>query len=236
MIDDIRDVVRRAHRQGKIISGPRDSGADEEQPQLTTLHLLSDLLNSDIVVFDDRALNKEPFAADRKGHRARTATTLDVIEELSARGLLSEDERRALRYRLRVAGAMLMPADATEIWAAALRNVQNELAEFRALRDSIALARMAQMPRFPGEIPWFASIHTALKDALLQVWMQEPDGPRAAALSDAILDLRPNAEDWVDKLGRACTSGLDREGFTRDGREPRATHGPGTGANPTSLS
>ena len=62
-------------------------------------------------------------------------TTLDILEELLARRALTQDQYRALRYRLRMAGAMLVPADASELATAAKRNRQNEAPEFRAIRD-----------------------------------------------------------------------------------------------------
>jgi hypothetical protein len=106
-IDDIRHAVRKAYAAGKVVFGPRRAQANEEQegPDAPTFHLLSDLMKADVVVFDDRALNKEPFATDQRHHRARTASSLDVIEELNARLVISDAERRAYRHRLRLAGA-----------------------------------------------------------------------------------------------------------------------------------
>src|SRR5208282_5446030 len=77
----------------------------------STLNLLTHLSGADAAVLDDRALNKQPFAMDTSGHRAQTVSTLDIIEELTSRGVVNEGERRSLRYRLRIGGAMLIPAD-----------------------------------------------------------------------------------------------------------------------------
>jgi len=198
-IDEICDAIRNANEAGKITFGPHKSRAngDESHLESASLNLLADLRKFEIVVFDDRAINKELFAADRTNHRARIVTSLDVIEDLLSRGLLTENERRALRHRLRLAGAVLVPADAEEIVAAALRNRQNESPEFRAIRESFDIARIAEIPRFPGEISWFASISVAVKSATMAVWTRERDTVRAARLADTILDLRPKPEDWV---------------------------------------
>lgn len=70
IIDDIRNLIRSANASGKIQFGPRRNERgkrDDETP--STLHLLSDLTTVDAVVCDDRALNKENFAADVKGKR-----------------------------------------------------------------------------------------------------------------------------------------------------------------------
>lgn len=198
VIDEIRDAVREGAAVGRVIFGPRTSrGEDEEGLESSSMHLLANLCGADIVVFDDRAMNKEFFAADRQNHRARLVTSLDVIEDLLARGVVTENERRALRHRLRLAGAVVMRTDAQEIVAAALRNRQNESPEFRAIRESIGVARIAEVPRFPAEILWFATLSTAVKAAIMEVWTREPDLARAAMLADAILDLGPNPEDWI---------------------------------------
>jgi hypothetical protein len=116
---------------------------------------------------------------------------------LKRRNVISDDDRRALRHRLRVAGAGLVPIDTEEIVAAALRSTSADSAELRAIRDSILLARVAALPRFPSEIPWFATATLTIKNAILAVWTREADHARAAILASAIRDLQANAEDWV---------------------------------------
>jgi hypothetical protein len=56
---------------------------------------------------------------------------------------------------------------------------------------------MAEIPLFPSEIPWFMTITSALKTALVEIWKEEPDPKRAAAMADAIYSLYPNPEDWI---------------------------------------
>jgi tetratricopeptide (TPR) repeat protein len=199
-IDDIRSAVHNAYESGRLLFGPQrkySSEEDEAGPPSSTLNLLSDLMEADVAVIDDRAINKDPFVVDSKGHRAPLANSLDLIEDLAGRGVLSEIERRMLRHRLRVAGAVLVPIQADEVVAAALRSKESESAEFRAIRESIGLARIAEVPRFPAEIRWFASVSMAIQHALIQLWNREPDHERAALIADSILDLRPEPEDWI---------------------------------------
>jgi hypothetical protein len=204
VIDQIRSPILKAYVADKIIFGPRGSQADESvhTSNMSTLHLLGDLLGSDTVVFDDRALNKEPFVSDRSGRRARIVTSLDIIEELHARGHLSAVERRMYRHRLRIGGSCLIPLDAGEIKSAAQRNGQQLSPEFRAIRDSIDLPRMAEIPLFPAEIPWFMTITSAARTALVEIWNAESDAQKAAAMADSVYSIYPNPEDWV-----ACWKG-----------------------------
>lgn len=210
IIDDIRGAIQKAYAAGKIIFGPRGLQADQSvhTSNLSTLHLLGNLLGSDVAVFDDRALNKEPFATDHAGHRARIVTSLDIIEELHARGLLPATERRKCRHRLRVAGACLVPLDSGEVESAAQRNGQHFSPEFRAIRDSIDLPCMAEIPVFPAEIPWFMTINSAIKTALIEIWEEEKDSQKATATADAVYSIYPTPEDWV-----ACWKGQPPPGW-----------------------
>jgi hypothetical protein len=158
-------------------------------------------MQADAAVFDDRGLNKEPFVVDSGGYRTQIVSSLDVVEELTARGLLTLEDRRSLRHRLRLAGAGLVPVDADEIVFAAERSRDVESADLKAIRESILLARRADACRFPAEIPWFAQSLHAVKNAIIQIWLTEADHKRAAALASAILELRLRPEDWVERWG-----------------------------------
>jgi hypothetical protein len=199
IIDEIREAVRKAYSEGRVIFGPRWSQADNEMEGAAapTLNLLADFLGSDVVVFDDRALNKEPFGADNGQQQARIVTSLDIFEELHARQLLTEGEKRAARHRLRIGGACLVPVTVDEIKLAAARNGQSESPEFRAIRDTVDLARVGEVPRFPAEIPWLLSITGGTKTALVDIWKDEPDAKRAAAIADDIRSLYPDVRNWV---------------------------------------
>src|SRR6185437_6002304 len=149
-IGTIREELSAAFKENRLLFGPRRGKVESDEfDELSTLNLLANMMSAEVVVIDDRALNREPFAIDRAQHRARVASTLDLLEELKIRGVISEVERIAARHRLRIAGAALMPLDAEEIRVAAQRSQAVESAELRAIGESVALARMRNMPRFP---------------------------------------------------------------------------------------
>ena len=201
VIDDTRNAIREANASGKITFGPRrpDDEESTEDDTPSTLNLLSDLTNVDALVCDDRALNKENFAADTKGNRIPCMSTLDLLEELRARGVLSDVDWRSARHKLRIGGASIMPAQADEISHATGRSRAVMSAEMRAIRESIDLARVAEIPSFPRELPWFAKISMAMKSALIAVWRTEKDYDRAAKLSNMVFSLAPKPEDWVGR-------------------------------------
>jgi hypothetical protein len=200
IIDDIRVAVARRYKSGQIQFAPQRKPSGDESdgaPSTATINLIADTLKADVIVVDDRALNKELFITDNNGHRAKLATTLDVIEDLRARGVLSESDQWSLRHRLRAGGALLVPLHADEVLAAALRSIDSESAELRGMRESIGLARIADMPRFPAEVPWFASVNLSIQHALIRSWNRAADPAAAARISDKLLDLRAKPEDWL---------------------------------------
>jgi hypothetical protein len=106
ILDEIREALVKADEAGKIMFGPRAPSVESDERDLSTMHLLANLSQADAVVFDDRSLNKNPNAIDRGNHNARTLTSLDLIEELLSRGVITQADRHSLRHRLRVAGAV----------------------------------------------------------------------------------------------------------------------------------
>jgi hypothetical protein len=208
VIQELRTAVHKAWSTGKLEFGPQyersgaegeEDGEEEGGADVSTIHLLADLMLADVALMDDRAFNKEAFVADKKGHRAHIATTLDLLEDLHTRGGITDVERRSLRHKLRASGAVLVPVTADEVVSAALRSKNKESAELRAVRESMSLARLARIPKFPGEIPWFAQTALAIKQAILRVWEEEPDKARAARLASAIFELRLRPAEWLEQ-------------------------------------
>jgi hypothetical protein len=197
-IDEIRNLIKGANAAGKISFGPRRNERgkrDVETP--STLHLISDLTAIDAVVCDDRALNKENFAADVKGKRIPCLSTLDVLEELRGRGLLSDAEWLSARYKLRVGGATIVPVDVTEVSHAINRSHKTMSAELRTIQESIDLARVSEIPSFPREVYWFANTSMAVKACITAIWKSVKDATLAGRLSDMVMDIIPKPEDWA---------------------------------------
>ena len=199
-IDNIRNLIRSANVSGKLSFGPRrnESGKRYEETP-STLHLLSDLTAVDAVVCDDRALNKENFAADAKGKRIPCLSTLDVLEELRGRGGLSDAEWLSARHKLRVGGASIVPIEASEVSHAVSRSQRSMSAEMRAIQESIDLARISEIPSFPREIRWFAGVSMAAKAAIVPIWKSVKDVTLAGHLSNMVMSVIPKPEDWVSR-------------------------------------
>lgn len=199
VLDDVRSAIRKANAADQVTFGARRHDAEETELERvrSTQNLLADLDGIDAIAIDDRALNKETFGADPLGRRARVVSTLDLLEELRKRGLLSDDRYRSARFRLRQAGAMLVPVSTEELVTSGKRNRQREAPEFRAIRDSLDLARLSEIPHFPGEMRWFMTYVQSVRNAIAQIWNEEPDEQRSRLIASSIFEMRIFSEDWL---------------------------------------
>jgi hypothetical protein len=198
VIRAIREEIAKTHNAGRLTFGEPKAAAEEgDENNLSTIHLLSNLTGVDTVAIDDRSLNKDGVISVTDSVAIRVATTLDILEELRLRDAITEDEWLELRHRLRSMGASLIDVHPLEVRKGAERSSQSESSEFREIRNSISLARVRKVPRFPAEIPWLISINLALRTAIKEIWNREPDKARAATLGELILSAIPRPDDWV---------------------------------------
>jgi hypothetical protein len=198
VIDDIRRTVHAAFERDAIRFGPRRRGTDEddERGEFPLLHLLSDLASVDVLIVDDRALSGQRVATDQDGRQAALITTLDVIEDLRRRELITDVEWRRHRFDLRRSGAMLVPLEADEVVAGATRSGDVESAELRAIREALALARLNELPRFPREILWFASVCTSITRGIQRTFIELPRD-RREGVAAYLYRLLPDPADWL---------------------------------------
>jgi hypothetical protein len=196
VIDEVKSLLSSANQQGRVDFGSESDRSGKEDFDASSVFLLTDLGGIDGIIVDDRFMNQEQYATDIGGQSAPTFSSLDILEELLARGAIAEGDHRISRHRLRRAGATLMPVNVAEIVNAASRNRDAESAEFRAIRNTISLSRVGDIPQFPAEIPWFNALSQATKRALIEIWDQAPE-ESVESQADAVLDLRPIPEDWA---------------------------------------
>ena len=180
-IERIRAQVSAAIESGKVQLSARrvrqsDAIDDENDDNATlgaapSLDLMSDLSGVDIIVVDDRCLNRFPSWTDGAGRQAAVATTLDLIANMHDTGLVDDNACYAQRHKLRAAGYSMMPIEAEElahhILAAPIQNgVLVEPPSLAADRVSLAMPLMHEDVRatrralVQQDLPWRHSLHS----------------------------------------------------------------------------
>ncbi|MER8715845.1 hypothetical protein [Mesorhizobium sp. M1295] len=207
-IDEIRRKIAAGVESGHIRFSSRNLSdrdeADQEHEDLTdtapTLDLLSILADTDVIVADDRCLNKLPNWTDGANRTVPCATTLDVLSALHRSGQLDDDSYWSARHRLRVGGFSAMPLEADELlhWLATAPiedGALRETPELRAVRESIALPQIHNA-FVPPEDRWLAGIRLAICKAVRQTWIAATDATLAAAGADWLISILPDPLAW----------------------------------------
>lgn len=170
------------------------------------------------IISDDRFVNQHP-RVDLNGANAAVYSTLDVINSLLSAHSLTTDEWLNARTRLRQAGFQFFAATPDEIQ----RHLQEsaisgsrliESAELRAIRESLALARMTKWVQLPREEPYLDLTVQALLIALRRTWESAAPLEDIVARADWILE-QADIRGWAHRLDSSAAMNLVGSGYVR---------------------
>jgi len=162
-------------------------------------NFLGDVGGSEILVSDDRAVNRHNHVDDSRGRRIPIATTLDLIRTLSLNKADSNFIQRNYR-KLRQAGVALVPFEASEINGAANRGnpdkqISYELSAIAQYLDFICSRRILNLP---AEGYWYGATTKDFMAAIRDVWNDESRGEGyCIAVSENLLKVLSDPYDWL---------------------------------------
>jgi hypothetical protein len=206
-IERIRAVIAAKVEMGRIRFSARhlrDTSGDEEKDDILenapTLDLLSDLSDIDVVVADDRCLNKLPNWTDASGRSVLATSSLSVLAALRRGGQIDNSAYWRARHRLRAAAYYAVPVDLDELMdhltnALIVNGELRETPELRVIRESISLARINDV-FMPWEEPWLNMVRYAVYKAIRETWLRSIDLDRARAEADWLWSILPNRLEW----------------------------------------
>ncbi|MFC0260261.1 HTH domain-containing protein [Achromobacter marplatensis] len=145
-VNGLRKIIRSALISGKVkfLAQNRKQGDMLNATTMLPLHdLLGDYLNVDAVVLDDRMLGNNIELVDSTGKSVPILSSLDVLDVLIRKGVLSETERREALHQLRAQCFFCIPIlpDDVDFYLnqAPIEDGQlKETAELRTLRQYLA--------------------------------------------------------------------------------------------------
>lgn len=205
-IECLRASLKRRIESGKVKVGrQRNFDGNEEQPysEHPTLGLIALAPNCQALVADDRFINQH-LQVSEDGSEVPTFTTLDLIDTFVSAGAISEHERLECRSRLRGAGYHFVPVREEEL-SQHLENsaIQNgkviEIAELKAIRESILCARMGHWLQLPGEAPWLDNTFLGYIRVLKNLWNDGANVAEATVRSNWIAD-QLDVRGWAHRL------------------------------------
>jgi hypothetical protein len=147
----------------------------------------------DAMVIDDRSVNQHPFM---EAHNRRTPilSTLDLLEDLAGKGIITEQNVHTHRTYLRRAGFQFIPVTEQEL----LHHLTTapvgdgevvETAELRAIRESLLMARMRKILQIPAETVWLHESMRSVVRTIRGLWKAGTDLDDAALRAEWLLGL-----------------------------------------------
>jgi len=195
VIEMIRNSLAGGLESGQICAVPSTQTEEDDKPFKThpTFAVLSIESEIDAIVVDDRFVNRYP-AIERNGSNTSVLSSLDVLDDLGRRKLISEEDLFAHRTYLRQAGYQLVTVTVDELLSnldnASLVNGQVvETAELKAIRESFLKARMSKLLQIPSETPWLDQTMRSVMACIRQLWKIKTDLSEAIGYSDWLLGL-----------------------------------------------
>jgi hypothetical protein len=217
-IERIRLAINPRIESGKVVVARRQSAhAPDEQllfehPTVGTVALAKEC---DKIIVDDRFVNQH----SRINHGeslARVHSTLDLLDALVSAGSITPEERLGHRTLLRRSGYLFVPIDGGELEdllsSAEVRNDKViEIAELKAIRESMLHVRMTTWLQLPEESFWLDTTLKVLIRALRNLWKADVDLPSVRARSDWILD-QVDVRGWAHRFGSESGDNIVRTG------------------------
>ena len=216
-IERIRSALNSRIESGKIkVSGRTNSSREAEDQGLfehPTAGVMSLAGQCDAIIVDDRSLNQHANVIEKEV-KIPIVSTLDLVDGLAARGVITDRARIECRTRLRQSGYFFVPVTEDELAqhldaSPVEKGTVNETAELRAIRENILQVRMGTWLKVPKEKHWLETLLVVSRAVLAGLWHTNADYEKARACSSWILgliDLRGWAHAFSDEEGNNLVS------------------------------
>lgn len=196
LVESLQIVLRDGIASGKVKLGRLVPGEDSDERfnSHPTRMMISDQLDVDAIVVDDRFLNKHVTM----GVTTPVVTSIDVLSSLVHDGIITPADFAEAMTHFRLAGMTFVPHRTGEIenLLSATPLANNNLlesAELRAISESITRARMTDALQLPQESFWMDSLIRELLYAIRAQWNDQIPDDLARARSTwamGLLDVR----------------------------------------------
>jgi hypothetical protein len=175
---------------------------DDHLSNHPTVNLLTLASSCDAIISDDRMLNQHANVGEDDS-KTPAFTTIDLIDALAAKGVISAENRLEYRTRLRQAGYFFIPLDEDELVSQlSASNISDnrviETAELKAIRENILLVRMRDYLRIPQEFPWLSAMREIIIRTLKSLWKEAEDYSETRIRSNWLLELS-DLRGWLHR-------------------------------------
>lgn len=217
-IERIRSIVNSGIKSGKIKIGRQQSFDEDEVHPFSrhpTVEVVGLARNCDAIIVDDRFLNQNNHI-DIDGLKVPVCTSLDVLDTLALKGIVSNVDKLEYYTLLRRAGYCFLPVNFDELKTQLIISKFEdksivETTELIAIRESFLRVRMSNWLQLPQEALWLdTSINTFIQ-VLKDLWESETDLLTLWARSNWIIN-QIDIRGWAHRLGTDAGDSLVKTG------------------------
>ena len=208
VIENIRSVLNTSIQTGKVKVDRLFRFPEKED--LLLLEQPSMSLNAlakrvDAMIVDDRFFNQHGLVEGEQA-KALLFSTLDILDMLAARKIISDEDRFDYRMKLRRAGYFFIPLEVEELLFPLLNSAVRdgqviETLELRAIRENILHVRMSNWLQVPKETPWADSTLRIVIQVLHKLWKTDRALEEIEIRSNWLLK-QLNFNGWAYLLGK----------------------------------
>lgn len=210
VLESLRLRLRDGINSGEVVVGAISRDVEDQNDGSMRAHPCLDVLKltgiADAIVSDDRYINK--FLAleeDRVSHSV--LTTIDILQILCLRGLLTKIQVSEFKTQMRRMGVVLIPVDAVELkyHLSASKVVDGQVVEnagLKAIRESLLRIRMSDILQIPKELPWLNAIFEECYEVMRALWDEDADQTISIACSNWLFELM-DIRKWSHRLSVA---------------------------------
>ena len=214
VLERLRKRIRDGVQSGKILFLP-ESGDREDQEVSLSLDALLDVVatggDAEAICLDDRTMGKHGHVTDRHNRNVPIVGSIDILEYLSARDVITQEKKRTCDFRLRKGGIAFLPLDIDATLAALRDSIDEsqtqfiENGELVAVRENLQRIRSMKLIRVPEEMEWLSQVYHAARQILDKIWGDSTiEISMAEKMSDWIFDaLAPVPTAWVGSVVQA---------------------------------
>ena len=194
ILEDIRSYLTDGIKSGVIVvcatPDQIDDDIDDSHP---TLEIFAASEQSDASVIDDRFLNQHKNIAFKSGE-SPVHTTLDLLDDLCLKGIISMAQKMSYRNKLRQAGYIFISFLPGELdyhlsHAKVVGGKIQETAELRVIRECISQLKMSRSIQLPRDANWVSEDLKYLSHCLKNQWLQGLDESVCIARSEWLLQI-----------------------------------------------
>lgn len=197
-VQNVRKSVLAAIWASKVWISPILRSQTNERDRTSLENLIVDPGDAELIVVDDRAVNKFEIVTKQNGSSVPVFSTIDLLNWLCRQHMITNVDLRRAHEKLRKGGALFVPISNTELADASLMGnpLRSASFELSAISEYIDFVRYRAVLELPQEENWLFQVNLAILGAIREIWKRASSSEIAIVASSRLLETMPISSEW----------------------------------------